>query len=504
MTGAARKRVSLVVLVATAALSGGNFAQTGQLPAGREGFNFGGRKPPIPWKGTRRTRAIARNMRQVGWTDLNGRPDGEQVTGQVINGRDYIFYGHYWSQGVSIVDVTDPSTPEVVAFVPCEDPYCKSSKVQVSGTVMMVPMRSLYEIDGDRPLLARHGVIFYDVSNPRAPRKLSYFRTAGRDPALRDGVHYSWFASTYAYLSAPVSGYQGHIYLIVDVSDPRNPREIGRWWYPGQHVAGGEKLPLGFESYWVHGAQANRDETLGFASTLTDPPGGLVILDIRDKSKPRLLSRLDLSPPMVDTYFGVHNVVTLDSRKMLVCMNEGTGAPRSKAQMTGWVVDYGDPTRPVILSILPIPPDHDMERPARFGSHNAHENHPNGLVDDYMLYISWFSRGVRVFDLSDPKHPVEVGFFEPPDPTYRIDARTWSGKPGDPDGSELSSMNHVYVDKRGYIYASGYNDGLYILEYTGPRPAGSRTALDEARRERARLEPAAARRPTDPDEARRN
>jgi hypothetical protein len=51
----------------------------------------------------------------------------------------------------------------------------------------------------------------------------------------------------------------------------------------------------------------------------------------------------------------------------------------------------------------------------------------------------------------------------------------------------------VYVDKRGYIYASGYNDGLYILEYTGPRPQGSQTALDTTRRERAALGVRAAR-----------
>jgi hypothetical protein len=40
----------------------------------------------------------------------------------------------------------------------------------------------------------------------------------------------------------------------------------------------------------------------------------------------------------------------------------------------------------------------------------------------------------------------------------------------------------VYVDQRGLIYLSGYNDGLYIVEYTGPRPEGSKKALEEAKR----------------------
>lgn len=457
------------------------------------GFDFGKKLPPIAWNGKRRTVAGARNMRLVGWTDLNGHPDAEQITGQVIGGRDYIFFGHYWSQGVSIVDVTNPAKPEIVSYIPTRDAYTKSTKVQVVGTTLMVPVRPLYELDQRPPPPKQWGVNFYDVSNPRKPSHLSFFPTAdGNDKHASGGVHYSWFASKYAYLSAPVNGYRGLIYMIVDVSDPKRPKEVGRHWSPGQHVAGGERF-IERETATVHGAQANRDETLGFSSTLGDPPGGLIILDIKDKTKPRMLSRLDLSPPMIDGYFGVHNVVTFDSRRILVCMNEGVGNPLTRPQQTGWVVDYSDPTRPVILSILPIPSGHDMAVPARFGPHNAHENHPNGLIDDYMLYISWFNGGVRVFDLSDPKHSVEAGFFEPPDPKYRMDARTWSGKAGDPDGSELSSLNHVYVDKRGYVYASGYNDGLYILEYTGPRPQGSLTALEQARRQHAAADGASAR-----------
>lgn len=453
------------------------------------GFGLGVKKTPIPWAGKRRTEPVSKNMKLVGWTDMNGRPDGEQVTGSVINGRDYIFLGHYWGQGVSIVDVTDPAKPQTVAYIPCADPFCKSSKVQINGTILMVPMRSTYEVDGDRPILPRHGVMFYDVSDPAHPRQLSYFRTADRDEKLTDGVHYSQYIapSKYAYISAPVSGYQGLIYMIVDVSDPKNPKEAGRWWAPGQHVGGGEQFVRGVTPT-LHGAQSNSDDTLGFFSILGDPPGGLIFLDIKDKAHPKQLSYLRLNPPFINGYFGVHNVVLYESRKILACMNEGVGNAGNRPQMTGWLVDYADPTQPRILSVLPIPPGHeDLTIPARLGPHNAHENQPQGMIDDFMLYISWFHAGIRIFDTSDAKHPQEVGFYEPPDPKARIDARTWNGKPGDPDGSELMSMNHVFVDKRGYVYASGYNDGLYILEYTGPRPDGSKKALDTARQQHEAL-----------------
>ncbi len=35
-------------------------------------------------------------------------------------------------------------------------------------------------------------------------------------------------------------GYQGNILQIVDIEDPRNPKEVGRWWMEGQHLAGGD------------------------------------------------------------------------------------------------------------------------------------------------------------------------------------------------------------------------------------------------------------------------
>lgn len=114
---------------------------------------------------------------------------------------------------------------------------------------------------------------------------------------------------------------------MVDIGDPAHPKEAGRSAAPGQHMGAGEKVVEG-ETPTVHGAQATRDDTLGFSSTLEDPPDGLVILDLSDRSNPRPLSRLDLSPPLVHGYFWVHNVVTFESRKILVCMNEGVGNPR--------------------------------------------------------------------------------------------------------------------------------------------------------------------------------
>jgi hypothetical protein len=41
-------------------------------------------------------------------------------------------------------------------------------------------------------------------------------------------------------IAASVEGYVGKILVVVDVEDPSDPKEVGRWWWPGQHTGGGE------------------------------------------------------------------------------------------------------------------------------------------------------------------------------------------------------------------------------------------------------------------------
>ena len=55
-----------------------------------------------------------------------------------------------------------------------------------------------------------------------------------------NGVHRFTFDGRYAYISPEMDGYVGNIVMILDLADPVKPREVGRWWMPGQWTAGGE------------------------------------------------------------------------------------------------------------------------------------------------------------------------------------------------------------------------------------------------------------------------
>ncbi|MGY9013829.1 MAG: hypothetical protein ACKVG9_00790 [Rhodospirillales bacterium] len=66
-----------------------------------------------------------------------------------------------------------------------------------------------------------------------------------------------------------------------------------------------------------------------------------------------------------------------------------------------------------------------------------------------MIFATWFSGGLRIVDIKNPKLPEEVGYFIP---------KPCGGFPS-PQASD------VFVDERNLIYMVDRNCGLDILEY---------------------------------------
>jgi hypothetical protein len=75
------------------------------------------------------------------------------------------------------------------------------------------------------------------------------------------------------------------------------------------------------------------------------------------------------------------------------------------------------------------------------------------------LYFSYFNAGLRIFDVSHPRLPQEVGYFIPPDPTQRYGPM--------PEGPLVVQTEDVLVDRRGFIYITDKNQGLWVLKYQG-------------------------------------
>ena len=76
--------------------------------------------------------ALARNVRRIGHYDLPG-------AGQVTVAGNYAYVGHIPNKqdlGTSILDISDPINPQLVATVNVGDLTSHSHKVRVAGDIM--------------------------------------------------------------------------------------------------------------------------------------------------------------------------------------------------------------------------------------------------------------------------------------------------------------------------------------------------------------------------------
>ena len=178
--------------------------------------------------------------------------------------------------------------------------------------------------------------------------------------------------------------------------------------------------------------------------------GGAFILDISDKSAPKVVGAWNPHPP----YPGfTHTVLPLLDRDLLVVADESIRDDAADWPKLTWVVDARAEENPVSIATMPLPDVEEYRnRGGRYGSHNVHENRPGpSYRSDTLIFGSYFNGGVRAFDLSDPYQPREVAAFVPPRP----------------EGSRVpaTQINDLYVDENGILYAAErISGGLHILE----------------------------------------
>jgi len=287
------------------------------------------------------------------------------------------------------------------------------------------------------------GLSIYDISKPEKPKLITHWETTdGPGAQYARGVHRFDFDGRYAYISPTMDGYIGNIMMILDLKDPTRPEEVGRWWIPGQHVAGGEAYPwdnfvtprchhplrLGnrlYVSYWHH---------------------GFFILDIEDMSRPRLISSVNSSPAHPHpTHTALPIPTQLKGRDILIVADEDVAKLRPSPPAFSWIYDITDERQPMPISTFQVEGIDVDGRPQEqmTGCHQPSEKFFGNI-----LPFAWFAQGLRLVDISDPFKPVEVGFYEPDVPA----------------GYQRVSSNDVTMDERGLVYLLDRQQGLDIVE----------------------------------------
>jgi len=402
----------------------------------------------------------AMNMKPVGYTDLDGRRGGFKMSiKHAADSRWYLYLGHLWDYGWSIVDVTDPKNPKYVKFIDGPKNTWDIQMTLHDNLMITALQQEPPDWGGDPAKPFADGVILWDITDPTNPKQLSQWKTGGT------GTHRnSYPGGKYAYLSAGMPGYKGNILVILDVSDPANPKVAGEWARPNQKEGGAPTpTPFGF-----HGpANISPDgkiATMGYAP-------GIINLDISDIAEPKLIGDLTMTPPFISAGSqSEHTVLPLWKKQMLFANSEASAENCvDNALNYAVLIDNRNMTKPRLMSIFPLPvPPKDApytdfcDKGGRFGPHNTNQeiHLPDVEQPDKLIYLTYFNAGLQVYDIKDPYRPKITGWFIPPQPTKKVGYY--------PKTKLVNQTEDVLADTRGNIYITDKQWGVFILRYSGP------------------------------------
>ncbi|MBI3195737.1 MAG: choice-of-anchor B family protein, partial [Ignavibacteriae bacterium] len=180
-----------------------------------------------------------------------------------------------------------------------------------------------------------------------------------------------------------------------------------------------------------------RNDTL-FGATIYD--GGIDIVDVSDKTNPRLITRFNYAGA------GTHNCATTSDGRFLLTTDEiGSTAKTLK-----------------IWNIQNLP---TVNKVAEY------QGDPNSIIHNVFVkenyaYMSYYTAGLKVVDITDPTHPVEVGGYDTYPGSVQDYTGAWSTYPFFPSGK---------------IIIGDMVTGLYIVDMNtnAPRTPSSFTAYSD-------------------------
>jgi hypothetical protein len=376
----------------------------------------------------------------------------------------YIYVGHVFSGGFSVIDAHDPRDMTTVGFYQAPSGTWNIHLQAADDLLLVINAKDLWKqfsaeqsyyqgSVGTRLAGTEQdwtaGVAVYDISDPGHPEQISFLSVAGV------GVHRLWYpGGRWAYASVLADGFTDYVFQVIDLADPARPRWAGRWWLPGMNAAAGES-PTWDATRWryaLHHAIIHGDTAYG-----SWRDGGLTLLDVSDKEAPRLIVHRNWAPPYGG---GTHTSLPLPNRDLLIVADEATADELEDGQKYVWVFNIADPSNPVSISTFPTPAEQEYAtKGGHFGPHNLHENRPGSFVSDELIFATYQNAGVRAFDIRDPYQPRLAGALVPAAPSQLIDPR-----PGRPLVVQTAD---VYVRPDGILFCTDYNAGLISAQYEG-------------------------------------
>jgi hypothetical protein len=251
----------------------------------------------------------------------------------------------------------------------------------------------------------------YDLSaDCRRPRLLS---STDMSPAKG---HEGWFSPDGMTYYMSTTGNDGTPTTFpVDISDPRKPRLLAQWAFEAQ----------------THGGFTTEDGRTSFICQQQSPPKDALLVvdtsqvaDRRPDPKPALLRRVGLQD---NQWCQAALRVTYQGHPFLIQYGERSGEANCDHVAYNWstfayprIYDLADVRDPKLVSTAMLQsalPEHCAEvngegAPNGLG-YSVHHCSVDRLYDPTILACDWFFAGMRVLDIRDPYHPVEIGYYNP-------------------------------------------------------------------------------------------
>jgi hypothetical protein len=336
---------------------------------------------------------------------LDGHHSGDMWVFEGVDGRDYVYIGTFQHDWMKVFDVTDPTQPILTDSVRLDARRINDVKVHASAELVVVTREGA----SDR----RNGIVILDTRNPAHPVVLSEYTET-----VTGGVHNVWIEGDLIYAC-----HNGTSDIhIIDIADPANPREVGRWGLDRERKTLHDVIVqdgYAYLSYW---------------------DDGVVMLDVGagthggTPTRPTLVSRF--SYPQGHTHTAWREGRYLFVGDEIFPMDWD---PMKPIEARGYVhvLDMIDPDHPVEVARYEVP---------EAGAHNV-------WVEDDRLYVGYYQAGLRVVDISGElrgdlyRQGRELAVIKTTDENSM--APNWP-------------MTWGAQTHKGYIFSSDLNSGLWV------------------------------------------
>jgi hypothetical protein len=387
--------------------------------------------------------------------------------------------------GIMVVDVSEPSDPNLVAG-PLDAHVGESTRelrVWSSQDILIVLNTNCGVGDTlhhcTQPSISNFR--FYDISGDNAadPQLIQQFNVDTHEFFLwQDPVNPNRalvFAGNASSTCGTRGGSPSCPLAVWDISPVRRG-QAPKTLYSGLHgytrVPSDPTLPVEIPTGALHSLSVSNDGRRAYFALLT---GGFAVVDVSDfaqrdpNPQPRPITLNEARPTWPGP--GAHSAVKLWGREWAWVSDEvyGTATGADHGCPWGWarMVDISDPERPTVEAEYKLPENEPSTCADWNPAHTSYSAH-NPTLTPHIAFTTWHSGGFQAVSVADPDDPTQLAEFfpEPLDEVMLEDPRLSS----DPDTGrhEKVVMWSYPIIRRGLIYVVDLRNGLYVLEYEGP------------------------------------